>query len=61
MITIELCKRLHETHCAETGNIRTHFDNIRTMREELASLGTALSEPDFSAIVFVTPLNITRI
>ena len=51
MITIELCKQLHKTRCVETGNIRTHFDNIRTMREELASLGTALSEPDFSAII----------
>ena len=51
MITIELRKRLHEIRCAETGNIRTHFDNIRTMREELASLGTALSEPDFSAVI----------
>ena len=51
MITIELRKRLHEVHCIETGNIRTHFDNIRTMREELASLGIVLSEQDFSAIV----------
>ena len=51
MITIELCRRLHEIRCAETGNICTHFDNIQTMREELASLGTALSEPDFSAVI----------
>ena len=51
MITIELHKQLHETCCAETRNICTHFDNIRTMREELASLRTILSEPDFSAII----------
>ena len=51
MITVELRKRLHDIRCTENGNIRTHFDNIRTMREELASLGTILSEPDFSAIV----------
>jgi hypothetical protein len=51
MITIELRKRLHDTRCIENGNIRSHFDNIRTMREELASLGTILSEPDFSAII----------
>ena len=31
--------------------VLTHFDNIRTMQEELTSLGTALSEPDFSAII----------
>jgi hypothetical protein len=51
MIIIDLQKRLQDVRCAENGNIRTHFDNIRTMREELASLGMTLSEPDFSAIV----------
>ena len=51
MITIELQKRLQDTRCTETGNIRTHFDNIRTMREELASLGTTLSDPDFVATI----------
>jgi gag-polypeptide of LTR copia-type len=51
MITIELRKRLHDIRCAENGNIRAHFDTIRTMREELASLGTTLDEQDFSAII----------
>ena len=51
MITIELRKRLQDTRCAENGNVRTHFDNIRILREELASLGTSLSEPDFSATI----------
>ena len=51
MITIELRKRLQDTRCAENGNLRTHFDTIQTMREELESLGTILSEQDFSAII----------
>ena len=51
MITIELQKRLQDTCCTESGNIRTHFDTIRTMQEELASLRTILSEPDFSATI----------
>ena len=51
MITIELWKRLQDTRCVENGNIHTHFDTIQTMWEELASLGTALSEQDFSAII----------
>ena len=30
---------MQDTRCAESGNIRTHFNNIRSMmREELASL-----------------------
>ena len=48
---IDLRKWLQDIGCAENGNVRTHFDNIRTLREELASLGMILSEPDFSAIV----------
>ena len=51
MITIELWKWLHDTRCAENGNIRTHFDNMRTMWEELAGLGATISEPDFSSII----------
>ena len=30
-ITVELQKRLQDTRCAENGNLRTHFDTIRTM------------------------------
>ena len=51
MITVELQKKLQDVRCAENGNIRTHFNNIRSMREELASLGAVLSEEDFSAII----------
>ena len=51
MITIELQKKLHDTHCNENGNIQAHFDNIHTLCEELASLGTTLGESDFSAII----------
>ena len=51
MITVELRKKLQDIRCAENGNIRTHFDNIRSMREELASLGAVLGEEDFSAII----------
>ena len=51
MITIELRKQLGDTCCVENGNIHPHFNNIQTLREDLASLGTILSELDFSAIV----------
>ena len=51
MITIKLRKCLEDTICAESGNIHTHFDNIQTMREELASLGTNISEQNFSATI----------
>ena len=50
MITIELQKKLQDTCCIESRNICTRFDNIWTLWEELVSLGTILSKPDFSAI-----------
>ena len=50
MITIELWKKL-QVQCTDSGNICTHFDMIHTMCEELASLGSILSEEDFSAII----------
>ena len=37
MITIELQRKLHGIQCTENRNICTHFDNIQTMQEELAS------------------------
>ena len=51
MITIKLQKCLQDTRCAESGNICTHFDNIQIMWEEHASLGTNISEQDFSATI----------
>ena len=44
MIMIKLCKQLQNMKCAENGNVHTHFDNLQAMQEELASLGTVLSE-----------------
>ena len=51
MFMIELRKHLQDTRCSKNGNICTHFDNLRTMREELASLSNALSNPDFSTTI----------
>src|SRR5277367_3395715 len=51
MITVELCKRLQDSPCTKTGNIRTHFDNIHMMQDELASLGTSLDEPNFTTTI----------
>ena len=58
MIMFDLQKHLYNTCCIENGNIQTHFNNIHTMREELASIGTALSEPDLSAIFFFSYISI---
>ena len=39
MVSIDLRQRLQELRCAEKGNIIEHFAVLRTMREDLASMG----------------------
>lgn len=51
MFTIGLRKRMQEEKCAENGNLRTHLDSMRNMREELASLGMSIPESDFTAML----------
>ena len=51
MVSIDLRRRLQELRCAEKGNIVDHFATLRTMREDLASMGESLTENDFYAII----------
>jgi hypothetical protein len=51
MISVDLRRRLQQQNCAEKGDIRLHFDTLRLMREDLASMGHSPSEDDFYAIV----------
>ena len=51
MVSVDLRRRLHQQHCPEKGDIRLHFDTLRLMREDLASMGHSPSEDDFYAIL----------
>ena len=51
MVSIDLRRRLQETRCVEKGNVVDHFSTLRTMREDLASMGESLTETDFYAII----------
>ena len=51
MVSIDLCQRLQELRCAEKGDIVEHFATLRTMREDLASMGETLTENDFYTII----------
>ena len=51
MVSVDLRRRLHQQHCAEKGNVQLHFDTLRLMREDLASMGHSPSEDDFYAIL----------
>jgi hypothetical protein len=51
MVSIDLRRRLQEQRCADKGNIVEHFATLRTMREDLSSMGEPLTDTDFYAII----------
>jgi gag-polypeptide of LTR copia-type len=50
MVSVDLRRRLQQEKCVEKGDICTHFLNLRTMRENLASMGHPPSDDDMYAI-----------
>src|ERR1700720_1375558 len=51
MFMVDLRRRLQDERCDDNANICTHFDTMRTMREDLAALGDDLGDEDFSAML----------
>ena len=51
MVSIDLRRRLQEIRCADKGDITEHLATLRTMRENLASMGEELTDNDFYAII----------
>ena len=51
MVSVDLRRRIQDLRCAEKGDMLSHFATLRTMREDLASMGQPLSENDFYAII----------
>ncbi|TFY76439.1 hypothetical protein EWM64_g7569, partial [Hericium alpestre] len=51
MVQIDLRRRLQDTRCDDGTDIRTHFDGLLRMKEELSGIGTTLQDMDFSAII----------
>lgn len=51
MVSIDLRRRLQELRCADKGDITEHLATIRTMRENLASMGETLTDEDFYSII----------
>jgi len=51
IVSVELLRKLQELKCAEKTNVREHFDKMRTIREQLSSLGQAPTDESFAAII----------
>jgi hypothetical protein len=51
LVQIDLRRRLSDTHCKESGDIRNHFGELLKLREVLAGMGTLLLDSDFTPII----------
>ena len=51
MFTIDLRRRLQDERCNDQGDVRAHFETMRALREDLASLGEAISDSDFATML----------
>ena len=61
MVSVDLRRRLHQQHCPKKSDIRLHFDTLRLMREDLASMRHPPSEDDFYVILIpqvTTPMSL---
>ena len=49
-LLMDLTKRIQNTKCTE-GNVRTHFNQLVDMREQLAALGQCIADHEFATIL----------
>jgi len=69
MVSVDMRRRLQQQHCSKKGDVRAHFAIMRTMREDLSSMGHCPTDDDFYAILlgslssgyepFISALNAT--
>jgi hypothetical protein len=48
---INLSQRLQSMKCGEEDNLRTHYDRLNELREQLAALGKTLTNTEYAAIM----------
>jgi hypothetical protein len=51
LVQMDVRRRLAETRCEDSADLRMHFAELRRLREMLAGMGASISEPDFTAII----------
>jgi hypothetical protein len=48
---IDIRRRLSDTQCEESGDIKGHFSELLKLRETLSGMGASISDTDFAAII----------
>ena len=51
MVTMDMRQKLQSEKCSKHEDVRTHLVKLQTMRENLASMGGAISDEDFTSII----------
>ena len=51
MIVVDLRRQIQSLKCGEDDNVRTHFDNIANLREQLAAMGKTIPDDEYASIL----------
>jgi hypothetical protein len=51
MIVVDLRRQIQSLKCGEDDNVRTHFDNIANLCEQLAAMGKTIPDKEYASIL----------
>jgi transposase InsO family protein len=54
MTTVELVRRFRTKKCGEKENVRTHFQELSDLRDQLAAIGKSVDDSDFTATLLAS-------
>jgi len=54
VLAADLMRWFQNTRCSDNDNIRTHFENLCNLREQLASMGKLISDKDYTDILLAS-------
>ena len=50
-LAADLMRRFRNTRCGENDNLRTHFEHLNALKEQLAGMGKVISDEDYADII----------
>ena len=53
-LAADLMQRFRNTRCGENDNLRTHFEHLGALKEQLAGMGKLISDEDYANIILAS-------
>ena len=53
-LAADLMRRFQNTRCGESDNLRTHFEHLSGLKEQLAGMGKVISDEDYADIILTS-------